>query len=58
MRAASLHRFLPSPYALRRAVSAVPLMAALVALLALGAAGVGAWTAGQSFDVIDPFRWN
>jgi hypothetical protein len=57
MSAASLPRFLPSPYAVRTAVFVVPLVAALLALLVFGVTGVAASTPAPSFDVQLPFRW-
>jgi len=57
MSAASLPRFLPSPYAVRTAVFVVPLLAALIALLVFGVTGVAASAPGPSFDVDLPFRW-
>ena len=58
MRAASLPRFLPSPYAVRTAVLVVPLLAALLALLVFGVTGVAASTPAPSFDFHPPFRWD
>jgi hypothetical protein len=58
MRAASLHRFLPSPYALSVVAFALALVFSLIVLLAFGATGVAA-ADGQipGHDWSGPFRW-
>ena len=58
MSAASLPRFLPSPYAVRTAVFVVPLLAALIALLVFGVTGVAASAPAPSFEATLPFRWD
>jgi hypothetical protein len=58
MRAASLHRYLPSPYAVRVAAVVLLLTFALIVLLAFGAAGVAAADGSSpSYDWNGPFRW-
>jgi hypothetical protein len=58
MRAASLHRFLPNPYAVRAAAVVLLLTLALIVLLVFGATGVAAADgSGLSPDWSGPFRW-
>ena len=57
MRAASLPSFRPSPYAVRAIVLVLPVLVALIVLLAFAATGAAASAPGQNFDEIHPFRW-
>ncbi len=56
MRAASLPRFLPSQYAVRTVAFVLPVLVALIVLLAFAVTGAAA-AGGPSYDWTGPFRW-